>query len=205
MADNTKYIKFSQGPSGNFTNLPKDADTLYFLTDKKRIYLGSNEYARPTDDTYNASSDNPLSSKALSGQLTAYLNSAATSAASLYVPLTGNCTKSGTLTMNGQLTMKGNIIPTATNTRSLGSSSYIWQTAYIGTTHGNLNGTASKATVLANARNFSINSAAGIGAAVSFNGSGNVALTVPQQMTGFQSITSETFNIEAISINVMFS
>lgn len=191
MADN--MVKLSRGLSGSFTNLTKDTDTLYFLTDTKRIYLGGVEYTRPVDTELSETSENAISNKAVAAGLASYLQMGKDSAAGLYVPLAGDCTKTGTLKLNGQLTMLGNVIPSGT--RSLGSNNYKWATAYITTTYGNLDGVAAKATILETARNFSINNAAGSGNAVSFNGSGNVALTVPNLMTGFESITSETFNV----------
>ena len=40
-----KYIKFSRGTSEAFQLLEKDADTVYFLADKREIFLGDNRYA----------------------------------------------------------------------------------------------------------------------------------------------------------------
>lgn len=70
MADN--MVKLSRGLSTDFT-FTKDGDTLYFLTDTKRIYLGDKEYTRPVDDALNANSNNALSNKAIAAQLEAYL------------------------------------------------------------------------------------------------------------------------------------
>ena len=187
MAD-IDLIKLSRGPSTNFATLTKDGNTVYFLTDTKRIYLGDKEYTRPVDDALNAASDNALSNKAIATQLAEYLQMGKDSAAALYLPLAG-----GTLT--GTLTMKANIVPNGT--RTLGTSSAKWNNVYATTFTGtSFTGTAAKATILANARNFSIKNTAGDGTAVSFNGSGNVELTIPALMTNFESITSAQFNVD---------
>ncbi len=185
MADN--MVKLSRGTSSNFTNLTKDTDTLYFLTDTKRIYLGSTEYTRPVDTELSETSENALSNKVIASELTKYLQMGKESAAGLYLPLAG-----GTLT--GNLTMKANILPNGT--RTLGSSSAYWNNVYATTFTGtSFTGTAAKATILKTARNFSINDIAGTATTTSFNGSGDVKLTVPALMTGFESITSNTFKV----------
>ena len=139
MADN--MVKLSRGLSADFT-FTKDGDTLYFLTDTKRIYLGDKEYTRPVDDALNANSNNALSNKAIATQLESYLQLSKDSAANLYLPLSG-----GILT--GNLTMKANVVPNGT--RTLGTSSAKWNhvyatnftgTTFTGTT---FTGTANKA------------------------------------------------------------
>ena len=205
MADN--MVKLSRGTSSNFTNLTKDTDTLYFLTDTKRIYLGGTEYTRPVDTELKENSQNAIANATVVGGLNSYLSmaldKAAQAAAELYVPLTGAVTKSGVLTLSDQLILtaglqtSANIVPNSNNSLTLGTSAAKWKNVYATTFNGALSGNATTATTLKNARNFSIKDIAGTATTVSFNGSGDVALTVPALMTGFESITSNTFKISA--------
>lgn len=208
MADDIKLVKFGQGSAAGFKDLTKDADTIYFLTDTKRIFLGATEYTRPVDSALNGESTNSIENKAVVAALNEYLQMGKDSAALLYLPLaggaiTGNLSVGGTLTVTGATTLnstlkiKGHTTPASNNTYNLGSSSYKWKNVYATTfTGASFTGTAAKATILATARNFSIKNTAGSGTAVSFDGSGNVKLEVPNLMSGFESIESNKYVVD---------
>jgi hypothetical protein len=77
----------------------------------------------------------------------------------------------------GDVTVADNIVPT-NNTYSLGSATTGWANVYATTFHGALDGNASTATTLQTAHDFSVSGDVATSAAVSFNGSGNVDLSV---------------------------
>lgn len=73
MADDIKLVKFGQGSAAGFKDLTKDADTIYFLTDTKRIFLGATEYTRPVDSALDGESTNSIENKAVVAALNEYL------------------------------------------------------------------------------------------------------------------------------------
>jgi hypothetical protein len=123
MANN--MIKLSRGPYANFQNFTKNADTIYFLTGNKRIYMGDQEYARPVDDAFSETSDNAVSAKVIANKLTEYLEMSQGFANNTFLPLTGG-------------TLSGSLIPDANKTRSLGNNSrrwnYIYANRFVGST-----------------------------------------------------------------------
>ncbi len=68
-------LNIKKGTQANYNAITsKDANTIYFTTDTKRIYIGDKEYARPTDTVLSTSSENNITNKAVQTALNGKLS-----------------------------------------------------------------------------------------------------------------------------------
>lgn len=89
-------------------------------------------------------------------------------------------------------TAYGNVVPSTTNTKSLGTSSLKWTNVYATTFTGALSGNASTATKLATAR--TISTTGDVVSSGTFDGSGNLALATRRRGASVGQSTSTTTN-----------
>lgn len=101
----------------------------------------------------------------------------------------------------GTVNVFSDILPSVTNTHSLGTSDLKWKNVYAttfygafsGTLTGNVSGNAGSATKLQTGRTFTISSTANT-TSPTFNGTGNITLTVPKDMSGFNRLSFNSTN-----------
>ena len=89
----------------------------------------------------------------------------------------GNLGTGFLIASGGSITTKGSLIPSVTNTDTIGASNYKYAAMYATTFYGALSGNATTATTLATARTIALSGGA-TGTATSFNGSANITIPV---------------------------